>query len=325
MCCEPSATVPSTLCRFLLVILQQAAQSFLTPHAPMFLLASDGARHVASRVRKTLKRGYNALVLRGAERLYSIRLVSGENMAPGAIRHGSSRPDNLFFPGVAMLILATVFLGFARTYYLAGLFRAPLPNSLIHIHGAVFSLWILFLITQTSLIASGQVEVHRRVGLFGFGLACLMVILGLMAATDSLARHFAPGDSGVWVKAFYAVPIADMLVFSTLTYFGFRERFNPAAHKRLMLVGTITLLDAAFVRWPIPATWWDLRVAQMCCYALLLLLLCYDLWSTGRVHRATLWACVLLVVLQQVRMPIGRTSLWQSFATWAQNLVRSLH
>ncbi|PYU81626.1 MAG: hypothetical protein DMG50_15065 [Acidobacteria bacterium] len=40
------------------------------------------------------------LVLRGAERLYSIRLVSGENMATGAIRHGSSRPDNLFFPGV---------------------------------------------------------------------------------------------------------------------------------------------------------------------------------------------------------------------------------
>ena len=152
-----------------------------------------------------------------------------------------------------------------------------------------------------------------------------MVILGLMAATDSLARHFAPGESGVGVKAFYAVPIADMLVFSTLIYFGFRERFNPAAHKRLMLVATIALLDAAFVRWPIPAPWWDLRVAQMCCYALLLLLLCYDLWSTGRVHRATLWACVLLIVLQQVRMPVGRTSLWQSFATWAQNLVRSLY
>jgi len=246
-------------------------------------------------------------------------------MATGAIRHSSPRFDNVFFPSVAVLILASVFLGFARTYYLAGVFRAPLPNLLVRIHGAVFSLWILLLIAQTSFIARGRVDVHRRMGLFGFGLACLMVILGLMAATDSLARHLAPGEAGVGVKAFYAVPIGDMLVFSALIYFGFRERFNPAAHKRLMLVATITLLGAAFVRWPIPVAWWDLRVAQMCCYPLLLLLMCYDLWSTGKVHRATLWASVLLIVVQQVRIPIGRTSLWQSFATWAQNLVPSLH
>lgn len=246
-------------------------------------------------------------------------------MITGAIRHSSPRLGNVFFPGVAALIFAAVFLGFARTYYLAGVFRAPLPNLLVHIHGAVFSLWILLLIVQTSFIASGRVDVHRRVGLFGFGLACLMVILGLMAATDSLARHFAPGEAGAGVKAFYAVPISDMLVFATLIYFGLRERFNPAAHKRLMLVATITLLPAAFVRWPIPVAWWDIRVAQMCCYPLLLLLMCYDLWSVGKVHRATLWGSVLLIVVHQVRMPIGRTLLWQSFATWAQNLVRSFH
>ena len=75
-------------------------------------------------------------------------------MATGAIRQGSSRYDKLFFPGAAVVILVTVFLGFARTYYLAGVFRAQLPNLLVHIHGAVFSLWILLLILQTSLIAS---------------------------------------------------------------------------------------------------------------------------------------------------------------------------
>ena len=171
-------------------------------------------------------------------------------MATGAIRHCSPRLDNVFFPAMTVLILAAVFLGFARTYYLAGLFRAPVPNLLVHIHGAVFSLWILFLIAQTLLIASGRVDLHRTVGLIGFCLACLVVVLGLMAATDSLGRHFAPGESGAGVRAFYAVPIADMLVFGTLIYFGFRERFNPAAHKRLMLIATITLLDAAFVRWP---------------------------------------------------------------------------
>jgi hypothetical protein len=243
----------------------------------------------------------------------------------GVSRQGNHRFENLFFSGMAVLILGTVFLGFARSYYLAGVFKAPLPNLIVHIHGAVFSSWILLLMAQTSLVAVGRVDLHRRLGLLGFALACLVLILGLLAATDSLGRHFAAGEPGVEVKALYAIPIADMLAFSTLIYFAFRERFNPAAHKRRILIATITLLDAAFVRWPVPAAWWDLRVAQMCCYPLLLLLIGYDLWSTGKVQRATLWASVFLIVLQQVRNPIERTVPWQSFATWMQNLARSFH
>jgi hypothetical protein len=53
------------------------------------------------------------------------------------------------------------------------------------------------------------------------------------------------------------------------------------------------------------------------------LLIGYDLWSTGKIQRATLWASVFLIVLQQVRSPIGRTVPWQSFAAWVQNFARS--
>jgi hypothetical protein len=247
------------------------------------------------------------------------------SMATGVIRQSNRRFENLFFSGMAVLILATVFLGFSRTYYLAGGFRAPLPNQIIHIHGAVFSCWILLLFAQTSLVAAGRVDLHRRLGMLGFGLACLVVILGLLASTDSLARNFVAGESGVGARAFYAIPLADMLVFLTLIYFAFRERFNPAAHKRLILIATITLLDAAFVRWPIPAAWWGLLMAQMCCYALLLLLIGYDLWSRGKVQRVTLWASAFVIVLQQLSSQVGRTFPWQSFASHVQNLARSFY
>jgi hypothetical protein len=53
------------------------------------------------------------------------------------------RFDDVFFTSMAHVMLVTVFVGFAHTYYLAGLFRAPLPNRIIHLHGAVFSCWIL--------------------------------------------------------------------------------------------------------------------------------------------------------------------------------------
>src|SRR3979411_1735862 len=93
----------------------------------------------------------------------------------------SRQYDNYFFSGMALLILATVLVGFARTYFLAGVFRAPLPSLIIHIHGAVFSSWILLLIAQTALVTAGRVDIHRRLGLLGFGLACLMVTPGSFA------------------------------------------------------------------------------------------------------------------------------------------------
>lgn len=114
-------------------------------------------------------------------------LAGSTAQRPAAVR----RMDNYFFSGMAILILITVFVGFERTYFLAGGFRAPLPNLLIHVHAVVFSSWIVLLIAQTSLVSAGRVDIHRRLGLAGFGLASLMVIIGVFAATNSLARNFS--------------------------------------------------------------------------------------------------------------------------------------
>src|SRR5215813_15489058 len=78
------------------------------------------------------------------------------------------RYEHLFFSSMSVLMLLTVFFGFARTYYLAGIFRAPLPSLIIHIHGAAFTCWILLLVTQTSLVASDRTDIHRRLGIAGF-------------------------------------------------------------------------------------------------------------------------------------------------------------
>src|SRR6267154_4615901 len=115
------------------------------------------------------------------------------------------RYEHLFFSGMSIAMLITVFAGFARTYYLAGAFRAPLPSLIIHIHGAAFTCWILLLVTQTSLVSAGRVDIHRRLGIGGFFLACLMVILGVLAATDSLVREAGP--PGRDPKFFYIVPL----------------------------------------------------------------------------------------------------------------------
>jgi hypothetical protein len=202
------------------------------------------------------------------------------------------------------------------------LFKAPLPNMLLHVHGAVFSLWVLLLITQTSLVAAKRVDVHRRLGLLGFGLACVMVVLGVMVASDQIARHAAqpagPHAGIVEARAFYAIPLGEILMFGTLFYFGFRNRSRPAAHKRLMVIATLAILEAAFVRWPIFDSFAEPAMDALCVGTILLLMMAYDWWSTGRVLSVTLWAGAFVVVAQQARYLVGHTTLWQNFAGWVQ-------
>jgi CubicO group peptidase (beta-lactamase class C family) len=51
----------------------------------------------------------------------------------------------------------------------------------------------------------------------------------------------------------------------------------------------------------------------------------YEYWSRGNVHRATIWASVFVVGLQQLRDPIGYSAPFQAFAAWVQIHARSFH
>lgn len=245
--------------------------------------------------------------------------IADPGKAARVARLPGRRFDHLFFSGMALLMLVTVFVGFARTYYLAGVFQAPLPSLIVHLHGAAFSCWILLLLTQTSLVSAGRVDIHRRLGIAGFLLACLMVILGVLAATDSLARDFAPGGDA---KFFYIIPVTDMLIFATLIGFAFRNRSNPSAHKRLILIATSALMIAAIARWPFALVNRQPLMATLFSYIFLLMLVGYDLWSTRKLHRATIWVGTFLIIMQQIRVPIGKTAAWHGFAGWVQSLAR---
>jgi hypothetical protein len=219
---------------------------------------------------------------------------------------------------MALLSLATVFVGFSRTYYLAGLFHAPLDAPLVHVHGAAFSCWILLLVVQTSIVAAGRVDIHRRLGIAGFTLACFLVILGVLVNNHALVIQ--PGPPGPDMAFIYFLGLALMVIFAVLVSFAFRSRSNPAAHKRLILVATMALLVAAIVRLPLAiihsperATWFS--------YSFLLALLLYDLWSTHKLHRATLAAGIFLIATEQLVCAVGHGAKSQAFARWIYSLL----
>jgi hypothetical protein len=240
-------------------------------------------------------------------------------MATGTARpRWHLRSDDLFFAGMAVVALIVVLVGFARSYFLVGLFRARLPNLLVHIHGAAFTLWIILFITQISLVTAHRVDLHGRLGLLGFVLAIVMIVLGTLTASDRLARHVAHPvtDTVEEVRAFYTVPLADIWMFSTFVYFGYRNRFQPAVHKRLMWFSTLSLLDAGFDRWSIfdPYPLWEVNL--ICFVPLVLATLIYDRCSTGAIQRVTIWSAAFLLATQQIRHLASQTAPWAQFAHW---------
>jgi hypothetical protein len=235
------------------------------------------------------------------------------------------RYDHYFFSATVFLMLVTVFFGFAPTYYLAGVFHAPLPSLLVHFHGAAFTLWMLLLITQTSLVAAHRTDIHKRLGMAGFALGCLMLVLGLLAATQQLVRQSVPGfplPPGRDPLAFYIVPCTGILLFATFLAFGFRSRFDSTAHKRYLFLATTSLLDAAVARIGFLHHNHNLAVVGVITSGFLILLAAYDYWSTRKIHRVTLWAGALLILVQQLRLPFSTTALWHSFANWILTLAR---
>lgn len=221
--------------------------------------------------------------------------------------------DRAFFSGMILLLWATVLFGFAKTYFLAGMVVAPLPNLLIHLHGAAFTLWMALLLVQEALIAGRKITWHKRLGLVGFGLSVAMVVLGVLAATDAMRRG-SDGNSGLGPETFYAIPITGILTFAVLVYLAYRDRFRPAAHKRLILIATIAITTAAVARWPVGFIQTNPPSRNFVILAFLLLVVAYDLLSLGRVLKTTIWASVFVMVLLAGAVPLGMTPLWHAFA-----------
>jgi hypothetical protein len=235
-----------------------------------------------------------------------------------------ARTDDVFFSGMALLILGCVLLGFGRSYYFAGVFRAPLPSPLVHVHAAVFTAWILLLIVQTSLVSAGRVDLHRRLGIFGAALAGAMVVLAVLVATEALARGFKPPGSRLDPQSFYSIPIFSTAVFCVLIVWALRARVDGPAHKRLILIATISLMGPAVNRWSFLPTASRGLLTSLIVDCFILLMASFDLWSGRRIHPATVKGGLFMIVAHQLMFPIGMTPVWHRLASFAAGSWSSL-
>ena len=236
-----------------------------------------------------------------------------------------SRRDRRFFVGMAIAAMATVFLGFAPSYYLKSVTHVPhyptgVPVSpslapLVHVHAIAFSTWIVLFVAQSTLVAAGRTDLHRRLGVAAAVLAPIMIVLGVMTAVRGARDGWNPGGPYPDSLAFMVVGLADLLVFSAFVCAGLYYRRRPELHKRFMLLGTVGgLMWPAITRMPYVAGRPMLMFGLLS--ALVLASAVRDLLLRIRIHPVSLWGGLLILAAFPIRVAIGLTGVWHHFAEW---------
>jgi hypothetical protein len=235
---------------------------------------------------------------------------------------GRASAERHFFTGMALAILATVIVGFSRSFFLRPLFPDwPSPSEpIFYVHGAVFTAWIVLMVAQASLVAGGRTELHRKIGPFSAALAVAIVVLGTLGALIAARRATGFVQIPVPPLQFLAIPIFDMILFATFVWLAIAQRRNPQTHKRWMLLATVNLVTAAIARWPGvqglgPLAFFGLTDLFVIALAI------WDFRSRGRLHPVTLWGGLLIIVSQPLRLVVSDTQGWLAFARWATGLL----
>jgi len=162
-------------------------------------------------------------------------------------------------------------------------------------------------VAQTALISAHRTDIHRRLGIVAAAVAGLVVFVGTAVAIGALRHGGAP--FGMEPSTFFSVPMGDILAFGILVSAAIVLRRQADSHKRLMLLGTITLLPAAFARMVIPL---GAGVSSLFVFCDLVVAACvvYDLWSRGRVHPSLVAGGLILVVGKPLLLMASGTPVW---------------
>jgi len=235
-----------------------------------------------------------------------------------------------FYVRMATTCLAVAVIGFAPTYWVP-MVRGTLDvPPLTHLHALFFYGWLLLFLRQTVLAASGRLTRHRELGIAGVALASGMCFVGLDQAIGSLKRLEAAG-AGDPARAFSIVSFSAIALFAALFAAAIVNVKKPEVHKRLILVATVSMLQAGIGRWFLlflaprtaglsgPPTVPPVFVSVLpglVTDLLIVAAMVHDRRTRSRVHPAYWYGGAIVLAVQVLRVPLSTTSAWMRVTHW---------
>ncbi len=197
-----------------------------------------------------------------------------------------------FYFCMSLLIAVVVVYGFSQTIAHNLLHASPLPPFILTLHAIVFPGWVLFFILQSALVRTRNVPLHRTLGWFGLALGITLLVLGYFTAIAMDRFHMQQHET--YPPAFLIVQLMDLVSFAIPFALAIYWRRRPEYHRRLILIASCVLTDAAFARFPQLL----LAFAPAGVDALILLGMLRDLIVDRRIHKVYLYAFPLLILSQ---------------------------
>jgi hypothetical protein len=231
--------------------------------------------------------------------------------------------DRRLFKIAAIAFPLIIVAGFARTYYLRGLFEVPpLPSLIVHLHGLLMTAWVTLFVTQVWLISSKRVRVHQRLGYAGIGLAAAILPVGFVTALRSGKYGSASKPPGVDPLGFMIVPMFDLVMFTIFFGAAIYYRKKPAQHKMLMLLTALNFIPPAIARIPIPTLQalgplWFFGLPTLLALACIVV----DRLRYGRMNAIFVAGTLLLIASYVGRLILMNTSGWMEAARWLTSFV----
>jgi len=254
--------------------------------------------------------------------------ISNAGTASGVFARVADRWIYVFAAG---LFVVTVLVGFIPDSI--GLLEAvragerpPLPP-VLHAHAVLMGTWLMLLLAQTTLMATGHTRHHMKLGLAAFALLPVLVfaMFGVIRATWSWVGSIPAGAMDPGALSAVKTLVSDILLpqlriallFPVIVAWAVLvRRRDPETHKRLMILATAMPLPAATDRmtW-LPTTLPD-NPATIHLYSLLLLapVLIYDVVRRGHIHRAYVIGIALNLPLVVATHYLWSSPWWLAFA-----------
>ena len=207
----------------------------------------------------------------------------------------SYRTSQPFFVRLAWIMAAIIVIGFGQN---AAMGRVDIPAAPIwvHAHGVLMLGWLALLITQNRLAAAGNLTLHRTLGRAGALLALAIVGLAGFTGVMALVLHrFPPFFTPAY---FLALTSVEAVAFGALVLGGIVRRADTETHRRLIMGGTIILLEPAFGRLlPMPVLGGETGewIAMLIQLGFVGAIAVHDRRTLSQVHRATAVVAAIVV------------------------------
>lgn len=235
--------------------------------------------------------------------------------------------EHRFYAAVCVLAVGVSIAGFGPAILSPAGRAVPLPMTMVvAVHAVAASAWLALFLLQVTLVSTGRVALHRRLGLTGVVLAIVFVISGCLASVAEARRGFdLSGDlvpAGATAEAWFVLaPINGFVLFAVMFGMALWYRRRPDVHKRLMALTVLGAMLGAPIahlvgHYPVLQAGGG-ALAPLANAAFLSLSAIHDRWAYGRVHPASRWgglgAFAWLFVFFTFIAP---TPAWRAFTEW---------